>query len=160
MNRPNRRELACSGSSGMIAALKSVRPKGGGKGDGSWHSHVRPGARRRRGAGPNPVPTKPDTRMPHADPQFERRRGDTRLSVKAISEPVHGFDVCGLISIRLDFLAHRGDVSIDRARDDVLLDSPDIAQQLFPGDGAAAVLNKVAQDIELECRKGHGAIGV
>src|SRR5690625_3901602 len=93
MNRPNRRELACSGSSGMIAALKSVRPKGGGKGDGSWHSHVRPGARRRRGAGPNPVPTKPDTRMPHAGPQFERRRGDTRLSVKAIPEPVHGFDV-------------------------------------------------------------------
>src|SRR5690625_5616088 len=150
MNRPNRRELACSGSSGMIAALKSVRPKGAAKGDGSWHSHVRPGSRRRPGAGPTPVPTTPATRMPHAGPQFERPRGDTRSSVKAIPEPVHGFDVCGLISIRLDFLTHGRDVSIDRTRNDVLLDSPDIAQQLFPVDGAAAVLDEVAKDVELE----------
>src|SRR5690625_7682966 len=122
MNRPNRRELACSGSSGMIAALKSVRPKGGGKGDGSWHSHVRPGARRRRGAGPNPVPTKPDTRMPHAGPQFERRRGDTRLSVKAIPEPAHGVDVCVLIRNRLDYLQHGRAAWVVRTRNAVWLD--------------------------------------
>ncbi len=60
-----------------------------------------------------------------------------------------------LVRVGLDLLANRGDVPVDRSRDDLLVDAPHVAKQLPSGHRPAAVLDQIAQNVELERRKAH-----
>src|SRR5690554_1046860 len=77
-------------------------------------------------------------------------RMSVSIKVEPVALSVDGFDVEWFGGRRFNFLADRGHVAVDRAGDDVLIDSPDGAEELFPGHGLAPVLHEIAEEVELE----------
>src|SRR5690606_29820668 len=86
--------------------------------------------------------------QPRADPS-------AYSALEAISEAVHGLDMFRLVRVGLDFLSDGGDVTVYRPRDDFLLDAPDVSEELSACDGSAAILDEVAQDVELQSGEVH-----
>src|SRR5688500_9945351 len=73
----------------------------------------------------------------------------TRLAYELVAEAVHGENVLRMARVGLDLLAQPGDVDVDRARRGHGVVTPDFVQQLVAGERGAAVLEEIAQELEL-----------
>ena len=75
------------------------------------------------------------------------------LPSELVAHPVDGEDVLRVPRNRLDFLAQPGDVDVDGARRRHRVVAPDLVEQLLAGQRRAAVLDEVAQQLELARRQ-------
>src|SRR6185437_15436426 len=80
----------------------------------------------------------------------------TRSGIEAIALAANRLNMAGILRIALELLPDPGDVHVDGAGGDVGAVLPNFAQQLLARDHAMAVINQIAQELQLFLRHADG----